>query len=65
MAKAKESAWRVWSEDLNTAAGQNKMFKMSKQMRKDRKGVLRTYFTRSADGNVAISPKDVQDRWRV
>ena len=55
----------MWSENLNTAAGQNKMFKMAKQMRKDRKNVLGTTFVRGADGNVAIDPKDVQDRWRV
>ena len=64
VAKAKESAWRAWSEDLYTAAGQHKMFKMAKQMRKDRKDVLGSNFIRSADGIVATDPTDVQDRWR-
>ena len=54
MAKAKESTWRVWSEDLNTAAGQNKMFKMTEQMRKDRKGVLGTVTGNFAIGYFAV-----------
>ena len=65
MAKAKEPIWRVWSEDPNTAEGQNTMFKISKQTRKDRKDVLRTNFIRRADGNVTIDPTDVHDRWSV
>lgn len=64
VAKARDSAWRAWSEDLYTAVGQNKMFKMAKQMRKDRKDVLGTNFIRGANGNVATDPADVQDRWR-
>ena len=64
VAKAKESAWEAWSEDLFSAAGQNKMFKMAKQMRKDQKDVLGTNFIRSVDGDVAVDPKKVQDRWR-
>ena len=43
-AKAKESIWRVWSEDLNTAAGPNKMLEMAKQMRKYLKNVQGTNF---------------------
>ena len=65
VSEAKESAWRLWIEDLNTAAVQNNMFKKTKQTKKDQKDVLGTSFTRSANGNVAFDPKDVQDRWRV
>ena len=64
VAKAMDSAWEAWSEDLNSAVGQQKMFKMAKQMRMDRKDVLGSNFIRSADGNVATDPTNVQDRWR-
>ncbi|XP_063725611.1 uncharacterized protein LOC134853542 [Symsagittifera roscoffensis] len=50
--KAKEDAWRVWSEDLESTAGQQKMFKMAKQMRKDQKDVLGSNFIKDAGGQL-------------
>ena len=64
VAKAKEEAWAAWSEDLNTAAGQQKMFKMAKQMRKDQKDVLGSNFIRDAVGVIKVDPAQVQERWR-
>ena len=61
---AKETALKLWSEDLDTAAGQQKMFKMANQMRKDRKDVLGSNFFRDPDGNVKVDSVEVLDRWR-
>ena len=64
--KAKKDAWRIWSEDLESTAGQQKMFKMRKQMRKDQKDVLGSssnYIT-DAGGTINVESAEVQGRWR-
>ena len=64
VAKAKETAWKTWSEDLNRAAGQQKMYKMAKQMRMDKKDILGSNFIRDPDGTIQVEPTAVQNRWR-
>ena len=64
VAKAKKEAWISWSEDLGTAAGQQKMFKIARQMRKDQKDVLGTNFIRDSDGTIKLIPAQVQERWK-
>ena len=65
VAEAKETAWKLWSEDLDTAAGQQKVFKMANQMRKDNKDVLGSNFIRDQDGNVKVDSAEVLDEWRL
>ena len=64
VAKAKKDAWVAWSEDLNSTTGQQKMFKMAKQMRKDQKDVLGSNFIKDAGGATQVEPAHVQERWR-
>jgi len=40
VAVAKRQAWEQWSQNINTAEGKNKMFRIAKQMKKDRKDVV-------------------------
>ena len=54
VARAKESAWKLWSEDLHTAAGQQKMFKMAQQMRRDKKDIIGSNFIRDGSGNIRV-----------
>ena len=36
VAIAKRNSWEQWSGDLRSASGQRKMFKMAKQMKRDK-----------------------------
>ena len=60
----KKEAWRRWSEDLNTREGQNKMFRVATQMKKDKVDVAGSRFVKSADGNLLIEPESVAGRWK-
>ena len=51
IAIAKRGAWEEWSRNLNTAEGWGKMFRVAKQMRKDRRDVEGTNFIKSNRGN--------------
>ena len=42
VARAKDDAWEQWSEGLDSACGRLKMFKIAKQMRKDRQDISGT-----------------------
>ena len=64
VAKAKESASRTWSEDLDTEDGRQKMFKVAKQMRKDQKDVIGANYIRDSGGNIKTESAEVVDRWR-
>ena len=64
VAKAKEAAWRSWSDDLNTVEGRNKMFKLAQQMKRDKKDVLGANYIRDKDGNILVESDEVVGRWR-
>ena len=64
VAKAKEVAWRSWSDELNTAEGRNKMFKLAQQMRRDGKDVLGANYIRDEEGNILVESDEVVGRWR-
>ena len=59
MAVAKRTAWEQWSGDLGTAGGRAKMFKVAKQMRKDRKDMERTNFIKGEDGVIKVDGPEV------
>ena len=40
VAREKSEAWAEWSRNLNTAEGRGKMFRIAKQMRKDKRDVI-------------------------
>ena len=63
MAVAKRTAWEQWSSDLATAGGRAKMFKVAKQMRRDRKDV-ETNFIKGEDGAMKVDGAEVCERWR-
>ena len=59
-----EGAWEEWSRNLNTAEGRGKMFRVAKQMRKDRRDVKGTNFIKSETGEIKIEATEVCGRWR-
>ena len=61
---AKNQAWRRWSEDLNTREGQNKMFRVAAQMKKDKADVAGSRFVKNVDGRLLIEPDAVASRWK-
>ena len=44
VAHAKREALETWCENLNTAEGKRKMFAMAKQLKKDKKDIVGSYF---------------------
>ena len=62
--EAKQEAWREWSEDLNTAEGRNKLFRVASQMRKDKKDIQGTCFIKDENNNIVVEQNAVADRWR-
>ena len=49
---------------MNTAEGRGKMFRMAKQMRKDRRDVEGTNFIKSDTSEIKIEATEVCGRWR-
>lgn len=50
---------------MNTAEGRQKMFKVSKQMRKDRIDIVGSNFIKDESGAIRTSKVEVRERWRV
>ncbi len=48
---AKERAWTEWSQIIDTAEEKQKMFKMAKQMKKERKDVIGARYVKDEHGN--------------
>ena len=40
------------------------MFKIAKQMRKERKDILRWNYVRDANGTLKVKEEEVMERWR-
>lgn len=65
VAIAKRQAWEEWSRDLGGADGRNKMFRIAKQMQKDRKDIQGTNYIKDSNNNIKIDEHEVAERWRV
>ena len=64
MARARAEAWASWSNDLHTADGRQKLFRVAKQMRKDRKDVLGTNYIKDVEGDIKIDESEVAETWK-
>ena len=62
--RAKRLAWQEWSDDLHTTEGQQKMYRLAKQMRRDRKDVLGSNFIKDENGAIKIDSAEAVDRWK-
>ncbi len=64
VAASKRRAWEEWSRDLNTSEGKNKMFRIAKQMKKDKKDVQGINYIKDENGAIKIEEAEVRDRWK-
>ena len=64
VAAAKERAWAEWSVNIETAEGKQKMFKIAKQMREERKDVGSARYVKDENGNIVVEEVEITDRWR-
>ena len=62
--EAKKEAWRQWCEDVNTREGQNKLFRVAAQMKKDKTDIHGSRFVKDENGNLLVEPSSVAERWK-
>ncbi len=62
VAVAKGMAWTEWSQNINTAEGKWKMFKMAKQMKEERKDVIGTRYVKDEHGEIKVEEADIMQR---
>ena len=64
VAVAKETAWQEWSREINSVEGRQKMFKIAKQMRKERKDIVGGIYIKDENENILVECQDIKERWR-
>ena len=64
VAVAKRQAWEQWSQNINTAEGRKKMFRIAKQVKKYRKDVVGARYTKDEAGNLQVDEAKIMQRWK-
>ncbi len=64
VAVAKGRVWPEWSRNIDTAEGKQKMFKMAKQMKEERKDVTGARYVKDEHGNIKVGEADIMQRWK-
>ena len=64
VSEAKAAAWQQWSQDLTTSEGRLKIFKIARQMKKERKDVIGVRFIKGEDGAIKTEKQDILRRWQ-
>ena len=64
VAIAKNCAWTDWSQNIDTAEGKQKMFKIAKQVKKERKDVVGARYIKDEAGHIKVKDTDILQRWR-
>ena len=64
VAEAKEAAWQEWCREIDSAEGKQKMFKIAKQMREERKDIVGGKYIKDEDENILVREQDIRERWR-
>ncbi len=63
VAVAKGRAWTEWSQNIDTAEEKQKMFKMAKQMKEERKDVIGARCVKDEHGYIKVEEADIMQRW--
>jgi hypothetical protein len=63
VSRSKRMAWERWSSDLSNREQQNEMFKIAKQMKKERKDVLGAKYVKDDRGEIKVQEKEILERW--
>ncbi len=59
VAVAKERAWTEWSQNIDTAEGKQKIFKMAKQMKEATNTVIGARYVKDQHGNIKVEEADI------
>ena len=64
ISSAKEKKQKEWANDLNDSECQNEIFRMAKQMVKERQDITGLNCIKGASGKVIVDDKGVKDSWK-
>ena len=64
VAIAKDRAWKEWSEYLHTNGGRAKMFRIAKQVKKERKDIIGAKYIKDENGTLKVKEEEIMERWR-
>ena len=64
LSSAKEKKQKEWANDLNDSECQNEIFRMTKQMVKERQDITGLNCTKGASGKVIVDDKGIKDSWK-
>jgi len=54
--------WQEWCKEIDCAEGRQKMFKIAKQIRKERKNVTGGIYIKDKNGNTSVEGQDIKER---
>ena len=64
ISSAKEKKQKEWAYDLNDSECQNEIFRMAKQMVKERQDITGLNCIKGASGKVIVDDKGIKDSWK-
>ena len=64
ISSAKKKKQKEWANDLNDSECQNEIFRMAKQMVKERQDITGLNCIKGASGKVIVDDKGIKDSWK-
>ena len=64
VAIAKQEAWQELAENVNSAEGKHRMFKIAKRMKSERKDIRGAKYIKDELGAIQVESEEVSERWR-
>jgi len=64
ISSAKEKKQKEWANDLNDSECQSEIFRMAKQMVKERQDIIGLNCIKGASGKVIVDDKGIKDSWK-
>ena len=64
ISSAKEKKQKEWANDLNDPECQNEIFRMAKQLVKERQDIKGLNCIKGASGKVIVDDKGIKDSWK-
>ena len=64
ISSAKEKKQKEWANDLNDSECQHEIFRMAKQMVKERQDITGLNCIKGASGKVIVDDKGIKDSWK-
>ena len=64
VAIAKRIAWERWYQQREGTKKQNDMYKLAKQMKRERKDLENSKYIRDENGNILVDERHIMERWK-